>query len=224
MTDEQKERDAAHATGATVLAAVPGIVVTKLSPPRLHRDHVPRHRLVDRLEAGSDRTLTLICAPAGSGKSTLLAEWLGATGRPSGWISLDERDNELVVFLGYIMAAVRAIFPAVSLATRDLLQALTPLPVAALADSLANDLDRLPDDFVLVLDDYHVITDPQIHELLQQLLRHSPARMHLAVAARAEPPWPLVRLRARGQMTELRYEDLLFTPEGISSPLAAHTR
>lgn len=197
-------------------------MATKLSSPRLHRDHVPRHRLVDRLEGGSDRTVTLVCAPAGSGKSTLLSEWLRASGRPSGWISLDERDNELVGFVGYVLAAVRAVFPTLPMETRDLLQALTPPPVAALADSLANLLAQIPEDFILVLDDYHVISDPQIHEFLQRLLRHPPARMHLAVTTRSDPPWPLARLRARGQMTELRYEDLLFTQEEAAT-LLRHT-
>ena len=213
MNDVQRERDAAQVAAVIPIVALPGIVATKLSRPRLHRDHVPRRRLVERLEAGSDRALVLLCAPAGSGKSTLLSEWLGAASLTSGWVSLDERDDELGAFLTYLVAALRAMFPAIPLVTRDLLQALTLPPLEVLATSLANDLEHLPADFVLVLDDYHAITSPEIHELLGQVLRHPPARMHLAIATRAEPPWPLARLRARGQMTELRYEDLLFTPE-----------
>ncbi|MBL8126348.1 MAG: hypothetical protein JNM64_01845 [Chloroflexia bacterium] len=194
-----------------------GFIGAKLSPPRLHRQHVPRRRLVEQLEAGSDRALLLLQAPAGSGKSTLLSEWLAVLPWTSGWVSLDASDNELGRFLGYLLAAVQGMFPDASLATRDLLQALTLPPLDALASSLCADLDRLPADFVLVLDDYHVITNDQVHQILEQVLRYPPARMHLAIASRSEPPWPLTRLRARDQVTEIRYEDLLFTPEESSA-------
>lgn len=194
-----------------------GFASAKLSPPRLHRQHVPRRRLVEQLEAGSDRALLLLQAPAGSGKSTLLSEWLDVSPWVSGWVSLDASDNELGRFLGYVLAAVQGIFPDASLATRDLLQALTPPPIEAFASSLSADLGRLPADFVLVLDDYHVITNEQIHQILEQVLRYPPATMHLAIATRAEPPWPLTQLRAHDQVTEIRYEDLQFTPEESSA-------
>lgn len=190
-----------------------GIVGTKLTPPRLHRDHVARPRLVERLKIGSDRALLLVRAPAGSGKSTILREWLDSTSLVSGWVSLDERDNDLEVFLGYVLAAVRGLFPDANLATRGLIRALTLPPLDALASSLNDDFARLPDDFVLVLDDYHLISNPDIHQLMEHLVRHSPACMHLAIATRDDPPWPLARLRARGAMTELRYDDLLFSEE-----------
>lgn len=194
-----------------------GFVGAKLSPPRLHRQHIPRRRLVEQLEAGSDRALLLLQAPAGSGKSTLLSEWLVGSSWISGWVSLDAGDNDLGHFLRYVLTALQGMFPAASLATRDLLQALTLPPLEALASGLSADLARLPDDFVLVLDDYHVISNPQIHQLLEQLLRHPPPRMHLAIATRCEPPWPLARLRAHDQVTELRYDDLLFTQEESSA-------
>lgn len=198
-------------------AANHGIIATKLSPPRLHRDHVSRHDLIRRLEDGVDRPLTLVCALAGAGKSTLLSEWLSVTDHPHGWIALDERDNDFAVFLNYVLAAVSAAYPPPRLATRDLAQALTLPPPEILAASLANDLVALPADFVLVLDDYHVIANPQVHELLERLLDHPPARLHLVVATREEPPWALSRLRARGQVSELRLAELLFTqPESGS--------
>ncbi|MFN8590191.1 MAG: LuxR C-terminal-related transcriptional regulator [Thermomicrobiales bacterium] len=195
------------------IAPVPdtGIVSTKLSPPRLHRDHVPRSDLVARLENGGDRPLTLVCAPAGSGKSTLLREWLDVSGLPFGWIALDERDSDFGVFLSYLLTVLRTAFPTLPFATRDLVRALTLPPPEILAGSLANDLQRLPNDFILVLDDYHVITNPQIHHLLELLLSHPPARLHLVVATRAEPPWALPQMRARGQVSELRFSELQFT-------------
>ncbi len=211
MPDDGRGR---FATPSTVLHdSATGLVGTKLTPPRLLRDHVNRPRLTAQLDASNDRPLLLLRAPAGSGKSTLLAEWLGQLSLACGWVSLDEGDNELERFLSYVLAAIRRCFPQGRLATRDLLQAPVLPPLDALVASLADDLGQLPEDFVLVLDDYHCITDPQIHELLQQVLRHPPERLHLVIATRAEPPWPLTRLRVRGQVTELRYEDFLFTVE-----------
>jgi len=208
------DRDDSMRPGSTTAEAVSvGIVETKLSPPRLHRDHVDRPRLIERLEAGSDRALLLLRAPAGSGKSTILSEWLETTSLPNAWVSLDERDSDPGVFIGYILAAMRGMFPDANLTTRTLIQALTLPPLEVLAASLGDDLARMPEDFLLVLDDYHLISHPDVHGLLERVLRHTPARMHLAVATRDDPPWPLARLRARGEVTELRYEDLLFTPE-----------
>lgn len=213
MPDEQPTLQHAAAPGANLSDAATGLVSTKLSQPRLNRDHVSRPRLLAQLEAITDRPLLLLRAPAGSGKSTLLVEWLGQLSMSSGWVSLDEADNDLAGFLSYMLAAIRRAFPQARLATRDLLQALTLPPLDALAASLADDLARLPADLALVLDDYHCITNPQIHDLLQRILRHPPERLHLVIVTRGEPPWPLARLRARGQVAELRYEDLLFTTE-----------
>lgn len=155
--------------------------------------------------------MTLVCAPAGSGKSSLLSKWLTSAGTPHGWVSLDERDNELDVFLGYVLAAAQDAFPGIAQETRDLLDARIPPPIETIARGLSNDFDQLEDDFLLVLDDYHLITNPRIHELLLQVQQHPPARLHLLVATRSDPPWPLAILRARSQMTELRFRDLRFT-------------
>ena len=190
-----------------------GLVGTKLSPPRLLRDHVRRPRLTSQLDESNDRPLLLLRAPAGSGKSTLLAEWLATLPFAWGWVSLDEGDDDLERFLSYLLAAIRRSFPQVRLATRDLVQALTLPPLETLVASLVDDLTQLPADFMLVLDDYHCIANPQIHDLLELVLRHPPDRLHLVITTRAETPWPLARLRGRGHVTEIRYEDLLFTVE-----------
>lgn len=213
MLDERDDQGHLSPAEAILSEAATGLVGTKLTPPRLNRDHVSRPRLIAQLDASSDCPLLLLRAPAGSGKSTLLTEWLAHRAGASGWVSLDEGDNDLAGFLGYLLAAIRRGVPQVRLATRDLLQATTLPPLDALAASLADDLAHLPAGLVLVLDDYHCITNPQIHELLQHVLRHPPERLHLVLATRAEPPWPLTRLRVRGQVAELRYEDLLFTVE-----------
>lgn len=213
MVDERRSPGHSPPSAADLSDAATGLVGAKLTPPRLNRDHVGRPRLVSQLEASSDCPLLLLRAPAGSGKSTLLTEWLAHRAQASGWVSLDERDNDLAGFLGYLLAAIRRSFPQARLVTRDLLQATTLPPLDALAASLADDLAQLPTDIMLILDDYHAITNPLIHEFLQHVLRHPPERLHLVIATRAEPPGPLARLRARGQVAELRYEDLLFTVE-----------
>jgi len=191
----------------------PSLIATKLHPPRLTAQHVPRPRLIERLNKHRGRPLTLVSAPAGSGKSTLLSEWLASTTIPNAWVSLDEHDNAPVTLLNYVLAAVRTMFPTISLSTRDLVQALVPPSLEILATSLNNDLAQIDTDFLLVLDDYHLITNPQIDALLLPLLQHPPRGMHLAVATRGEPAWPLAAFRARGQMAELRFGDLQFTVE-----------
>src|SRR5262245_10939097 len=193
--------------------AAPALLVSKLYPPRLTNQHIPRQRLIDQLERYSDRPLILVCAPAGSGKSTLLSEWVAGTNTPSAWVSLDERDDDPVTFLGYVIAALHATLPVTDFNTRDLLRAPVPPPIEALATSLSNDLDQIAVDFLLVLDDYHLVTNAEIHELLVRLLRHPPRRMHLIVATRAEPSWPLPMFRTRGQVIELRFSDLEFTAD-----------
>lgn len=189
----------------------PALIRSKLYPPRQAAHHIPRDRLVDQLAASTRGALTLMCAPAGSGKSTLLGDWLAVHVGLHGWVSLDPRDNDLDVLLGYVLEAARHALPATAQQTRQLLGAPLLPPVDAFARSLSNDFDELEDDFLLVLDDYHVIENQHIHELLLQVLQHPPARLHLAIASRADPPWPLASLRARGLMAELDYGDLRFT-------------
>lgn len=199
------------------LGTAPPLIGSKLRAPRPNPHHIPRQRLLDQLAGHADRPLTLLCAPAGSGKSSLLCDWVATTNIPCAWVSLDERDNEPVVFLNYVLAAIQLSVPGVNLETRDLLKAPETPPLETLAISLSNDLDRISTDFLLVLDDYHVITNPQIDALLLQLLRHPPQSVHLIVATRSEPPWPLAQFRARDQMAELRFADLQFTVEEMNA-------
>ena len=189
------------------------IVRSKLTRPRLSPRHVPRSRLVDRLELRRDRRLTLVCAPAGSGKSTLLSEWVSISVRPSAWVSLDEHDADPGVFVSYLLAAVGGLFPGLAFETADLLRAAVPPPPEALAASLANDLDRVADDYLLLLDDYHLVAGPEIDALLTALLRHPPGGLHLAVTSREEPAWPLAAYRAKGDLQEVRFDDLRLTDE-----------
>lgn len=185
----------------------------KLIPPRPVSDQVLRPRLLQLLNSAKTAPLTLVSAPAGFGKTTLLVEWLAATLPPSTWLSLDETDNDLSVFLSYFVAAIESIFPKSCKATKDLLRA-PQLPTPAhLARQLGNDITELPSDFILVLDDYHVIVNPDVLALMGALFQPLPAPLHLVLATRMDPSLPLARLRARGQLVEVREADLRFSRE-----------
>ena len=169
----------------------------------------PRPRLIERLNAGLHRKLTLISAPAGFGKTTLLSEWVSGCGRPVASLSLDEGDNDLIRFLTYLVAALQTMQAEIGKTVLAALQSPQP-PIEAILTSLINEIATISNEFVLVLDDYHLIDAQPIHEALTFLLDHMPPQMHLAIATRADPPLPLARLRGRGQLTELRAADPRF--------------
>jgi LuxR family maltose regulon positive regulatory protein len=189
------------------------LLTTKLFFPPVRHGYVPRPRLIERLRAGLRGPLTLLSAPAGYGKTTLLGEWRAGLGQdfPAAWLSLDESDNDLILFLRYVTAALQSAQPGLVDRTRLLLQSPQPPPLEAALTSLLNDVSGFPDDFALVLDDYQVITTPAIHDALSFLLARAPPHMHLVLLTREDPPLPLPRLRARGQVVEIREADLCFS-------------
>lgn len=212
------------------------ILVTKLYIPRPRAALVARPRLLARLEGGLAGPLTLVTAPAGFGKTTVLAEWLqpkAAGGRiqaetsstslhpasfrllpPSvAWLGLDAGDSDPLQFLRYLVAALQTIVPSTGRTVLNLLGSPQPPPIETLMPLLINDLVKLPEPSILVLDDYHVVEAPAVHQALAFLLEHLPPQLHLVIASRVDPPLPLSRLRARGQLTELRAHDLRFTPD-----------
>lgn len=178
-----------------------------------------RTRLIDVLNSGRALPLTLVLAPAGSGKSTLLSDWLEICPCPSAWLSLDEGDSDLGVFLSYFIAAIRTLFADACHQTLALLQAAEQPPASVLVATLINEIEDLRDSpllaseqsFVLVLDDYHVITGQEVNALLIELLRHPSQTMCLVIATRSDPALPLAKLRARGQLIEIRRSDLRFS-------------
>ncbi len=199
------------------------ILVTKLFKPPIRPELVPRPRLIERLNAGLrqnqgfGRKLTLISAPAGFGKTTLVSEWVQAMGSATppiavAWLSLDEEDNDPTRFLAYVLAALQTIDVELGSGARSLLQSQQSRPAEWILTSLINEVAETDQNFILFLDDYHVIQNRQIHDVLTFLLDHLPPQMHLAIASRANPPLPLTRLRGRGELTELRASDLRFTP------------
>jgi LuxR family maltose regulon positive regulatory protein len=191
------------------------LLTTKLYVPPPRPDMVPRPRLLQRLNEGlrQGHRLTLVSAPAGFGKTTLLSEWVATCGLSVAWLALDSGDNDPARFLAYLIAALQTIEGGVGTGVLDRLQAPQPPPMEELLTALINQIDSISISFVLVLDDYHLITAQRIHEALAFLLAHPPPNMHLVVATRADPPWPFALLRGRGQLTELRLADLQFTQD-----------
>ena len=190
------------------------LVETKLFVPRVRRSLVARPRLSDRLRRGAESALTLICAPAGFGKTTLLSAWLGspeASARSVAWVSLEESDSRPAAFWTYVIAALQRVVPGVGAGALPLLQAAQP-PIEALLATVVNELSAVPNDVDLVLDDYHLIESAGVHAGVAFLLEHLPPQVHLVISTRADPPLPLARLRARGELVELRAADLRFTP------------
>src|SRR5579863_563897 len=193
------------------------ILATKLYLPRLRPNVVSRPRLIERLNEGLHRKLTLIAAPAGFGKTTLLSAWVEGIERPTAWLSLDAGENDPILFLTYLVAALQTIAPTIGEGVLGVLQSPQPPPTEAILTALLNEITMLPDQFVLVLDDYHVIDAKSVDMALAFLVEHLPPQMHLVIATREDPQLPLARLRARSHLTELRSADLRF----IASEAAA---
>src|SRR5205809_3403675 len=187
------------------------ILATKLYLPPLRPHVVSRPRLLERLNEGLHRKLILISAPAGFGKTTLISEWVEGIERPTAWLSLDEGDNDPTRFLTCLVAALQTIAATIGEGVLGVLQSSQPPPSEAILTALLNEITTLPDNFVLVLDDYHVIDAKPVDMALTYLVEHLPLQMHLVIATREDPQLPLARLRARGHLTELRAADLRFT-------------
>jgi LuxR family maltose regulon positive regulatory protein len=193
---------------------------TKLFIPRPRKKLVTRQRLVDCLNAGLDKKLTLIAAPAGFGKTTLLSEWIPQSPRCVTWLSLDEEDNDPSRFWAYFIASVQGLQTQIGSNALALLRSEHSPAIASVLTTLINDIASFPDDFSLVLDDYHVIESQPIHDGLTFLLDHLPSNMHLILTTRLDPPLPASRLRARDQLMEIRANDLRFTVNEAAAFLA----
>jgi LuxR family transcriptional regulator, maltose regulon positive regulatory protein len=192
----------------------------KLLPPRVPADLVARPALLACLGAGLDRKLTLIAAPAGYGKTTLLAAWLRESTHPAAFLALDEYDGDVAAFVRAVVAALQTLEPTFGRDTLLLLH-LPVLPsVGSIAATLATELAALPQTSVLALDDYHTLNSPDADELMTALLRQLPPQLHLVVATRREPALAIPRLRARGELNELRADHLRFDHEATRSFLA----
>jgi LuxR family maltose regulon positive regulatory protein len=190
------------------------ILATKLYIPQPRSKIVPRIRLIERLNEGtsSGSKLTLISAPAGFGKTTLVSEWIAGCGRSAAWLSLDEGDNDPTRFLTYLIAALQTIKANIGKGLLATLQSPQQLSTESILTALLNEITSIPDHFILVLDDYHVLDSKPVDDTLTFLIDHLPSQLLMVIVTREDPHLPLARLRARGQLTELRAADLRFTP------------
>ncbi len=187
------------------------MLATKLYFPAPPPNFVNRTRLVERLNGGLHRKLTLISAPAGFGKSTLVSEWVADCKRPVAWLSLDEGDNELTRFLVGLVNALQTIVKNIGVGVLRVLESPRPSPTESILTFLLNEISSVSDPFILVLEDYHAIDSKPIDKALTFLIEHLPPKMHLVLTTREDPDLPLARLRVRNQLTELRVTDLRFT-------------
>src|SRR6266566_3585116 len=212
-----EEADLPPASLRTQRDPLHSLLATKLHVPRLRAQFIRRSHLVERLQQGMERALTLVSAPAGFGKTTLVAQWLAESSTPVAWLSLEPEDNDPVRFLSYLIAALQRLDPHVGTAVLPLLHAPRPAPPERVMALVINELIAgAARDFALVLDDYHVISAEAIHRALIFLLGHLPSHMHLIIATRADPSLLLAGLRARGQLAEVRAADLRFATDEVS--------
>jgi LuxR family maltose regulon positive regulatory protein len=189
------------------------ILSTKLYRPLVTADFVPRETLEARLNAGIELPLTVVSAPAGYGKSTLVSHWLETCGFPGAWLSLDDSDSDVRVFLSYLAAAVRTVSAGACSEFLKILNAENLPPLQVVAAHLSNELDALEERLILVLDDYYRIREPAIHTLIDSLLEHPHRFLHLVIVSRRDPVLSLASLRARHMLNEIRIKDLAFSSD-----------
>jgi LuxR family maltose regulon positive regulatory protein len=201
--------------------AGPVVIATKLHIPACRRGHVQRERLVHALAAPRAHRLSLVSASAGAGKTTLLSEWAASAAeeRAFAWLSLDPQDSDPVQFWTCVIAALRTVVPGVGADAQPALEVAGGRVGEVALALLVNDLAAAPAPLVLVLDDYHLVVSREVHDSLAFLLDHLPPNVHVALATRSDPPLPLARLRARGQLLEVRTVDLRFSASEAASLL-----
>jgi len=199
-------------TGYNHKVSIP-IITTKFFIPPPQKQLASRPRLIDSLIEGLDRKLTLVSAPAGFGKTTLLSECISKCDRPAAWITLDEGDNDQTRFLIYFISAINKVSAHIGGSVLEALNSDQPPELEILLSGLINEIVENNKPFVIVLDDYHTIINQDVHEIITFILENQPQSMHLVISSRADPPWPLARWRVSREITEIRTQDLRFTPE-----------
>ena len=197
------------------------VLVTKLFIPTPRPAFIARPRLIELLNDGLRGSLTVVSAPAGFGKSALLSAWAASVGRPVAWVSLDEADSDPIRFLTYLVAALRTVVPDLGEQLLGALEPPQPASSEAMLIALINEVSALPNPLVLVLDDYHAVDAAEVDAAVTFLLEHLPPSLHVVISSRQDPSVPLARLRARGQLSEVRAADLRFAPTEVAAYLTS---
>lgn len=196
---------------------------TKLFRPPTADDYVGHGELESRLGKGDSQPIILVSAPAGYGKSTLISHWIDISKTPCAWISLDDRDNDLRVFLHYLGASIGSLCRSASRLLEKIIESPDLPPASHIADAFAAEMDQQKEPLVLVFDDYHNIHETKIHELVSALLNHLPACLRIALVSRRRPPLSLGRLRSRNLVLDVRLQDLQFGIETTRTLVEAAT-
>ncbi len=195
------------------------LLATKLFIPQVSPSLVVRPRLMQQLQDVLNNRLTLVSAPAGFGKTTILSQWIQENRVPTTWLSLEEAENDPARFWDYFIGALRKLSPSIGEKALSLLHSSQPVPIESTLTVLVNDIADVQEDFVFVLDDYHVIESETVDKGITFLLDHLPPKMHLVIATREDPPLPLARFRGKGVILEIGADDLRFNREETSSLL-----
>ena len=194
-----------HANGVQVLKY-------KTFKPTIRKEFVKRQSLIDCLEANISYPMTLISAATGCGKSVTVSQWLDETNRKYGWLSVDDEHNDIQIFLTYLLTLLKEQWPQKTFGLEYILEGANLSP-NLIASTIINDLNQLEGLFVLVMDDYHVIRQEKIHEIINGIIRYSPAHFHLVILTQRDPPLKLAKLRVQFQLNEVRMKDLAFTTD-----------
>lgn len=197
-------------------ATIINVLASKLHRPPVLPDYVVRSKIILQLESSVVKPLSVISAGAGYGKSVVASQWLEQTQYPKSWITLDEEHNDLRIFLGYLVASIEKVLPGLLKNTKDLVSAALLPPLKKISNTLINELCDIDEDIILVLDDYHLIKERRIHDLINEWLHFPPPKVHLCIITRRDPPLNTRSLQLAGRMTEIRMEDLSFTNAEIS--------
>lgn len=196
------------------------LLITKLRPPNLRARSISRFRLLERIADGQEARLILVTAPAGFGKTTLLCQWINQIHCPVAWLTLDKTDNDVSLFWEYIITSIRTAVPEVGNLALELLQSSELLPIPMILIELINSLTTYSKPVILMIDDYHLIMQSEVHASLIFLIEHAPSNLSIVIASRTSPPLPLSRLRANGQLYEILTEDLRASQEETARFLA----
>ncbi|MDX2430230.1 MAG: response regulator, partial [Bacteroides sp.] len=193
----------------------PLMLNTRLYRPRISDDQIPRHDIINQLEKNLGKTLTLVAAPAGYGKSIVVSQWVESSSALHSWISIDDTFNDLNTFLTYFHAALDKISPGSWNKTENLIHASDLPPLEVISNTLINELNQIQQPYILVMDDYHLIHNMEIHRLINEVLRFPPKYMHLCIITRRDPPIDLLNLRTHQGLNEIRMQELAFSENEV---------
>ncbi|RLE02641.1 MAG: hypothetical protein DRJ13_05335, partial [Bacteroidetes bacterium] len=193
------------------------IIETKIRIPRANPNIIQRLSLFEKLNSGLQRKLIHISAPPGYGKTSLISDWIKRRGIPASWYSLDIRDNDPVIFLNYVIAGLRTLNQSIGKRTLDLINAPQRPDIESIIGLLINDIQNLNLDFLLVLDDYHLINSLEVHAVTRTILEYMPEHMHVAITTRSDISIPLARIRSQNQLLEIRSSELSFSEQELVS-------